>query len=144
MGLSGLPGRFWQILPLKINKFLKENLKIELHYGKSKIRCLGNSLNFLGFRVFYHHKLLKKSNLRKMMHNLCLLEENYSKGETAYDEIYDFIEGWIAYAKNANTYNLRKKISGELERAFPDEISAKEINRCLKAQTLLKNKKPFI
>ena len=47
-----------------INTFLKSKLKIQLHQDKSKILKLGRTLNFLGFRVFYYHKLLKKSNIR--------------------------------------------------------------------------------
>lgn len=51
-----------------------------------------------------------------------------------YDEIYDFIEGWIAYAKNANTYKLRKKLLADFESKFPNEILTKEINRYLHIQ----------
>ncbi len=46
-----------------------------------------------------------------------------------YDKIYDFLEGWLAYAKNANTYKLRKTILEAIEKKFAKEISTKEINR---------------
>ena len=121
----------------KIDGFLKNKLKLQLHKDKSKIFKFGDSITFLGFRVFYYYRLLKKSNLRKMRNMLQILKEKYLKREIDYDSLYDFIEGWIAYAKNANTYNLRKNILTDFEREFSREISIKEINRYLN----IRNKK---
>ena len=115
-----------------IGQFLRKRLGIELHPDKSKIIRLKRRLNFLGFRVFYYHKLLKKSNLIKMDNKFRILEEGYDKGCICYDEIYDFIEGWFAYAKHAETHILRKKVINEIEKNFPNEISTKEINRLTK------------
>ena len=115
-----------------INKFLAQQLRIKLHPDKSKILCLGDSLTFLGFRVFFHHKLLKKANIRKMNNKFKWLQESYCKSSIDYDVVYDFLEGWSAYAKSANTHNLREKLARQIEEAFPNEISTKEINRQLK------------
>ena len=112
--------------------FLKSELKIQLHPDKSKILRLGSTINFLGFRVFYYHKLLKKSNIRKMKQKLKSLKQEYELHEVNYDSVYDSLEGWIAYAKNANAYKLRRKVTAEFEKDFANEISTKEINRYLK------------
>ena len=116
----------------EINMFLKNELNIRLHPDKSKIFKLGNSINFLGFRVFYYHKLLKKSNIRKMKWKLKSLAQEFKLHEIDYDSIYDSLEGWIAYAKSANSYKLRRKIASEFEKDFANEISTKEISRYLK------------
>jgi hypothetical protein len=117
----------------QIDQFLKQKLKIELHPDKSKIIKIGSRLTFLGFRVFSHHKLLKRSNLRNMKKKFGILVKQYRDSEVDYDVIYDFLEGWFAYVKSANTYNLRKKISAELDSNFTNEISTKEINRMAKS-----------
>ena len=52
----------------EINNYLK-NLKLELHPNKSKIIPLRNGVTFLGYRIFYHHKLLRKTNIRKFERN---------------------------------------------------------------------------
>ena len=111
---------------------MKNELNIHLHPDKSKILSLGNTINFLGFRVFFYHKLLKKSNIRKMKRKLKPLAQECKLHEIDYDSIYDSLEGWIAYAKNANSYKLRKKIASEFEKNFANEISTKEISRYLK------------
>jgi retron-type reverse transcriptase len=116
-----------------INQFLKQELNVELHPDKSNIISIGSKLTFLGFRVFYYHKLLKKSNLRNMRNKFEILKQDWKESKINYDDIYDFFEGWIAYAKQANTYTLRKRIAIEIEKVFPNEISTKEINRVSKA-----------
>ncbi|MBD3164574.1 hypothetical protein GF323_05190, partial [Candidatus Woesearchaeota archaeon] len=118
----------------KIDYFLKNKLKIELHPDKSMVACIQSRLNFLGFRMFYYHKLLKKSNIRKMKTKFEYLKEEYERGKIDYDIIYDFFEGWLAYAKHANTCRLRKQVIGDFESKFYGEISTKEINRYLKVQ----------
>lgn len=56
-----------------INNFLK-SLKLELHPQKSKIFPLYKGVNFLGFRVFYHHKLLRRANIRNLERKLNFYE----------------------------------------------------------------------
>jgi len=116
----------------EIDNFLKDNLKIELHKDKSKIVSLDKGVTFLGFRIFYYHKLLKKSNIRKIKNNLRMFKENFDKSKIDYDKIYDSFEGWIEYVKHANTYKFRKKFAKEIENSFPNQISIKEINRMSK------------
>ena len=67
-----------------------------------------------------------------MMLKCSLLKQEYVLGKADYDRIYEFFEGWLAFAKQADTYKLRKKINAEFEKAFPNEISTKEINKYLK------------
>jgi len=55
----------------------------------------------------------------------------YNHKVETYDEVYDFMKGWMAYAKNARTYNFRRKILDDFEMRFTQEISTKEVNRNL-------------
>lgn len=116
----------------QINQFLNQKLNIELHPDKSSIIQSKKGVTFLGFRIFSNHKLLKKSNIRLFRNKFKELKEDYNKNKIDYDEIYDFLEGWLAHIKPANTYNLRKKILRDIETSFPDEISSKEIDRMSK------------
>lgn len=116
----------------EISCFLKNRLLIELHPAKSKITQLGQRLNFLGLRIFYYHKLLKKQNIVKMQKKMMFLKDKFNNSEISYDKLYDSLEGWLAYAKSANTYNLRRNIASDFGREFQDQISSKEINRIIK------------
>ncbi len=101
----------------QINKFLKNNLKLELHPNKSKILPLRNGINFLGYRIFYHHKLLRKSNLKKFERNLKEKIASYNGGgggRCTHEQLLSSIEGWFGYAMWADTYKLRREIMKEV------------------------------
>ncbi|MBU2590002.1 MAG: hypothetical protein KKB39_04540 [Nanoarchaeota archaeon] len=116
----------------KIIQFLKRELKLEIHPFKSKIVDYKRGIDFLGLRIFPYHMLLKKKNLRKFRNKLDKLEIRFFQNKISYDKIYDFLEGWTAYSKTANSYKLRIKILKKVKEDFTNEISIKEINRYLK------------
>lgn len=116
----------------KIDKFLHENLSLQLHPEKSRVFPLYSGTTFLGMKLFTYHKRIRKKNIRKFRKKLKRLYRKYDKGLINYDKLYDFLEGWCAYTKNANMYNLRKKVMKQIEQKFSREISTKEINRHLK------------
>ena len=113
----------------EIDIFLRDKLALELHPDKSKIIPLPMGTEFLGMRIFLHHKLIKEKNLRKFYRKLSMLESGYDNGLVNYDTIYDSLEGRAAYARNANTYKLKKRIMQSVEEKFSREISTKEVNR---------------
>ncbi len=117
----------------KIDEFLRGKLKLELHPDKSKVIPLHKGISFLGFRNFYHYKLLRKMNLRKAERQLEEFRKQFDKYELSYDDVYQSFQSWFAYAKQANTYRIRKKITSKIETYFPNEVSSIEINRLLKS-----------
>jgi len=119
----------------RIDKFLKSELELNLHPDKSKIISMRKGVGFLGFRIFNRHILLKKSNLRAMKRKYYIFTRQYHKHTIEYDKIYDFLEGWFAYAKNANIYKYRMNLSKLISVDFPNEISTKEYGRMNKIIT---------
>jgi hypothetical protein len=93
----------------EINGFLKSNLKLDLHPEKSKVEELGHGVTFLGFRVFRNHRLLKKSNSRRIWKRLEKFKEAYIANEITSSDGLMRLEGWLAYARFADTYGLRTR-----------------------------------
>ncbi len=116
----------------EINNFLKENLKIELHPDKSQIISLNKPIPFIGFRIFYHYKLLKRFNRKNIQRRLYEFYKLFKEDKTNYDKIYESMQGTFAYMKHANTYKLRGKLGKQIEENFPNQISSIEINIYLK------------
>ncbi len=114
---------------LKIGFFLNNHLFLELHPDKSKIVTMHRGIEFLGFNILTNHLLLKRRNLRKFRRKLIEICRLHELNQISYDKVYDFMEGWCAYAKHADTYNMRKNILNSFEEKFSQEISSKEINR---------------
>ena len=63
----------------QINKFLKNNLKLELHPDKSKIISQNKPIPFVGFRIFNNYKLLRKFN-RKNIQRRFIFKCSYDAG----------------------------------------------------------------
>jgi len=94
----------------RIDEFLKSRLKIKLHPNKCKIKPLTCGASLLGYRVFYYHKLLRKSNFRKFQRRFSKFKESYLNRTINKEDLLRFLTGWLGYAMHANTYKLRCSI----------------------------------
>ena len=102
----------------KINDFLKEKLKVELHPSKSHVLKLSSGINFLGFRVFYYHKLVRKSNLKNFERKLNNMRILFDEEIIGREKALQSLEGWLAYCSHANTYKYRKHLIRNFNKYF--------------------------
>jgi len=93
----------------KIEKYIKF-LKLELHPDKSEIYALRNGITFLGYRIFYHYRLLRKRNINHFIKKFNDKIDIYRRGEMNNEELKGFLDGWNGYSSFANTYNFNKKL----------------------------------
>lgn len=99
--------------------FLSEQLKLTLHPDKSRIIPIYKGVDFVGFRNFYHHRLLRKRNIGSMKRKV----EKYREGECNFKALLESYQGWQAHARWANTYKLREKIKRTMVDALWDKIT---------------------
>src|SRR3989344_5358488 len=116
----------------EIDIFLKNELRIELHPDKSRIIKLTKPIPFVGFRIFNYFRLLKKFSRKNIKRRLKKLSNLFLEKELTYDKIYEILQGSFAYMKQANTYNLRKKMYLKIEKVFSKEVSSLEVNKIIK------------
>ncbi len=93
----------------KIEKYLKF-LRLELHPDKSEIYALRNGVTFLGYRIFYHYRLLRRRNIKYFKRRLSEKLELYRSGLISREKLCSFLQGWQGYSSFANTYIFNKKI----------------------------------
>ena len=110
---------------LKINRFLKENLDIGLHPNKTKILALQNGVDFLGMRIFFFHKLVRKKNLKKFERKFNELKEFYKSSLISRDNAVEKFEGWLAYVSHADTYKYRRHLLKIFNKHFPLKDNSK-------------------
>ncbi len=103
----------------QINEFIIKNLKIELHPDKSKIIHLSQGIPFVGFRVFYYHKVLRKGAQRRIKIRLKEWKEIKEKEMIDRSKALESLLGWSACAVNGDTYYLRKKLMDRFNATFP-------------------------
>lgn len=92
-----------------------KTIKLELHPEKSKIVPLHRGVNLLGFRVFYHYKLLYKRNIRRFKKKVERLIFLYKNGSLDEERIIKVVEGWFAYAMWGNTHKFREYVMKQIK-----------------------------
>lgn len=98
-----------------INEFLKTELKLTLHPDKSQIIPLRDGLLFVGYRIFYYNKRLRKRNIRKFMKSFEERLKLYEQGTLPYKLFIEQLQGWFGYAEWANTHAFRKNLLERIE-----------------------------
>jgi len=89
-----------------ITNFLSRELRLELHPQKSKIIPLSKGVDFVGFRCFWHYKLLRKRNIRKIL----LKVKEYRNEQISKEKMLESFQGWNAYALWADSYKFRRDV----------------------------------
>ena len=98
----------------EIATYLHNYLKLQLHPDKTKIIPINAGVPLVGFRIFRHHKILKKSNLRRLNVRLARFRRVVEAGELSKEQLRCSIMGWEGYAKMGNTFRLRERIHREI------------------------------
>lgn len=93
----------------KIKVFLKEKLKLELN-SKTNIFPLNQGVNYLGYRIFPTHMLLREKSKKKMKRKMKAFQKKYKEGKITLEQITRCVVSWKGHAKHAATYNLQNKI----------------------------------
>lgn len=69
--------RYWQ---QEIKHYLKEHLKLKLHPTKVHLDKVTHGFDYLGYRIYGHHKFIRQSTVQSLKQRLCyfrsLLEPN--------------------------------------------------------------------
>ncbi|TGZ35383.1 hypothetical protein EQ875_01664 [Photobacterium damselae subsp. damselae] len=89
------------------NLILKTNHKTQvfpIHTHK------GRSLDFLGYRIYPTHRLLRKCSTKRMKHKLKCLHKHYERGDIDLCDITPVIASFSGHAKHANSHRLIKHI----------------------------------
>lgn len=92
-----------------IEAFLVDHLRLFLN-NRTDIFCEAQGVDFLGYRIWRTHRLLRKSSVQRMRRKLKVFSRKYAEGAIGLDKIRGSIRSWIGHAKHACTYNLRVKL----------------------------------
>ncbi len=70
----------------------------------------GRALDFLGYRVYATHRLLRKNSVKRIKKNLKKYRQAASNGTLTITDVSRKLQSWIGHASHANSYKLRKKL----------------------------------
>lgn len=91
-----------------------EHLRLKLHERKSTVALTRDGVDFVGYRLFPHHRRLRKDNVHAFARRLRGMRDAYHRGELALDEIRPSVQSWVAHAAHADSYRLRERLFSEV------------------------------
>lgn len=93
-----------------INDFLKEKLKLFLHSDKIIIRKYHQSIDFLGYVSFPHHRVLRTKTKRRMFKKISQKITDLKQNKITKESFNQTIQSYFGVLKHCNGYKLRNKI----------------------------------
>ena len=94
----------------RIVRFLGEQLRLQVHSGKTQVSPANCGITFLGQRIWSTHRRLRRENVVRMKRRIKKNYYAYREGEMHRDNFELRLNSWLGHAGQANTRRLRKKI----------------------------------
>ena len=92
-----------------IADFLSNVLSLRLN-SKTQVYPAAQGIDFLGYRMWATHRLLRKSSVKRMRRKLKAFAEGYADGSRTFEEINASVQSWLGHAGHADTYRLRCRL----------------------------------
>lgn len=95
----------------EIEGYLTDKLHLQLNL-KTSVSPISQGVDFVGYRTWTTHRLLRKRSIIGMKRKLRKLSRLYKTNERTLADIRQVIASWLGHAKHANSYNVVKRVLG--------------------------------
>lgn len=99
----------------QVQEFLKDKLKLELHPKKANVFPINGGIDFLGYRIYGSYRLLRKSTVKRFIKRTKIYQEKLKNDLISEEKFNQSLQSWLAYAKFAHSWQLRKSLSKKLK-----------------------------
>ncbi len=93
----------------KIRLFLC-SIKLELSEKKANVFPVWLGIDFLGYRLFAFHRLIRKSTVKRFLRKIKPKIANFVSGELSFEKLLESFNSWEAYLLHGNSFSLKKSI----------------------------------
>jgi len=87
-----------------------QTLRLTLHEERAQVFPVENGITFLGWRLYPHHRRLRRENVRHAVRRLRQQQAAFARGELDQEKLTASVQAWLAHAAHGNTYRLRRHI----------------------------------
>lgn len=77
-------------------------------FSKASVLPISRGVNFLGYRIWPTHRLLRKASIRRMRRAMRKMQKDYAGGKIALSQVQSRIASWVAHASHADSETLRR------------------------------------
>lgn len=100
------------ILP-SIRSFLQESLQLDLHPRKVTIRTYRQGIDFLGYVLRPHYRLIRTRTKRRMFRKLHMRLEGHAQGIGSAESTEQSLQSYLGVLSHADTYRLRQDLQNQ-------------------------------
>lgn len=86
------------------------SMRLTLHPKKSNIFPITLGIDFLGYRIFNNHRLIRKSTTKRFIRNTKTKLKKYDSGVINFDKLMESFNSWEAYMSHGNSHNLKNSL----------------------------------
>ncbi|WP_280564905.1 reverse transcriptase/maturase family protein [Chromohalobacter sp. 48-RD10] len=81
-----------------------------MRFSKASVLPASRGVNFLGYRIWAHKRLLRRDSVRRIKRNLKAMRWQYARGDIDLAKIQQRVGSWVAHADHANAESLKRKV----------------------------------
>ncbi len=93
----------------EIEQFLREQLMLQINI-KTSVFPITQGVDFVGYRTWATHKLLRKRSIIGMKKKLKKLAMLYRENSATLEDIKRVLASWLGHAQHADSYNVVKRV----------------------------------
>jgi len=91
------------------------SIRLTMHPKKANVSPVSLGIDFLGYRIFDNHRLVRKSTVKRFLKGVKIKLKDYDANVISFDKLLESFNSWVAYMDYGNSYNLQKSLN---ERCF--------------------------
>ncbi|ACL72698.1 RNA-directed DNA polymerase (reverse transcriptase) [Thioalkalivibrio sulfidiphilus HL-EbGr7] len=81
-----------------------------MRFSKASVLPASRGVNFLGYRIWAHKRLLRRDSVRRIKRNLKAMRWQYARGGIGLEEVRQRVASWVAHADHADTETLKRRV----------------------------------
>lgn len=104
-----------KLLPI-ISKFLNEKLSLLVHPNKIYLRKFSQGIDFLGYVIFPHHRVLRTKTKKRVFKKVKLLKKSLDKEEISQETFDHLMASYYGLLKHCRSKKIKGKILSILQK----------------------------
>jgi len=100
-------------LIITIHNFLYDKLALELHPKKITIRRFHQGIDFLGYIILPHHRLLRTKTRQRIFRKLKKRIKEYKEGKITKQTLEQSLQSYLGVLSHANSYKLEQELKNQ-------------------------------
>lgn len=107
----------WAREPREMREAVRERLAglaLTLHPVKQRIFPVTEGCDFVGYRIFPTHRLLRRHSGYRFRRRLRGMARAFARGELGPEAVRSRVASWVGHAEHADTWGLRRAIFAQV------------------------------